>query len=118
LTAIGNDYSFHDIFARQLECKASPNDVFLALSTSGTSLNILRALEQCRVMGVPTILFGGQGGGAAKELADISVIVPGRNSCQVQELHILLYHTLVACVESALVEGAPRSDTSRVVKAR
>jgi D-sedoheptulose 7-phosphate isomerase len=107
LTAIGNDFSFDDIFARQVECKMTGGDVFIALSTSGQSRNIVRALEQCRAMGRRSVLFGGSNGGRAGALADVSVIVPGDNSCRVQELHIVLYHTLVACVESALFADEP-----------
>ncbi|RIK74715.1 MAG: phosphoheptose isomerase [Planctomycetota bacterium] len=107
LTAIGNDFRFDEIFARQLQCKASHNDVFLALSTSGQSPNILRALDYCQVSSIPSILFTGRGGGRAKALADVSVIVPGDDACQVQELHVVLYHTLVACVESALFAPPP-----------
>jgi D-sedoheptulose 7-phosphate isomerase len=107
LTAIGNDYGYDEVFARQIECKATSRDIFLALSTSGKSRNIVRALERCRCVGAPSVLFGGSGGGRCRELADVSVIVPGDNSCRVQELHIVLYHTLVACVESALFADEP-----------
>jgi D-sedoheptulose 7-phosphate isomerase len=109
LTAIANDFSFEEVFARQLECKASAHDAFIALSTSGESPNIVRALEHCRMAGVPSILLGGRGGGRAGRLANISVIVPGENSCQIQELHVVLYHTLVAYVESALFGDEPVS---------
>jgi D-sedoheptulose 7-phosphate isomerase len=102
LTAISNDYAFEHIFARQLQCKATPNDVFLALTTSGNSQNIINALEMCREVGVFSILFSGRGGGIAAPLADICIVAPGENSCRVQELHIVLYHALVACVEDAL----------------
>ncbi|MCC6492075.1 MAG: SIS domain-containing protein [Pirellulales bacterium] len=107
LTAISNDFHFDEIFARQLQCKASPGDVFIALSTSGNSPNVVRALEQCQRSSVPSILFSGRGGGRARPLADVAIIVPGNDSCQIQELHIVLYHTLVACVESALFESQP-----------
>lgn len=107
LTAIGNDFSFDEIFARQIQCKAAPNDVFVALSTSGRSPNILRALEQCQQSSVRSILFSGRDGGRARDLADVAIIVPGADSCQVQELHIVLYHTLVACVETALFAAEP-----------
>ena len=62
ITAIGNDYGYEQIFSRQLAGKASANDIFLGITTSGQSLNILRALEQCRTMGVPSIVFCGRGG--------------------------------------------------------
>lgn len=105
ITAIGNDFGFEEVFARQLECKALPADVFIALSTSGKSPNIVRALERCRRLHVPSILFTGRGGGPAGQLADVAIVVPGADSCQVQELHLVLYHVLVACVESALCAG-------------
>jgi D-sedoheptulose 7-phosphate isomerase len=115
LTAIGNDFDFDEVFARQLQCKATECDVFIALSTSGQSGNLVRALERCRDLAIPSILFGGRGGGRCAELADVSVIVPGSDSCQVQELHIVLYHTLVACVESALFADQPLRDVADAV---
>jgi D-sedoheptulose 7-phosphate isomerase len=105
LTAIANDFSYEEIFARQLACKATVHDAFLALTTSGNSPNIVRALQLCRTKGVPTILFAGRGGGAANSYADVAVLVPGQNSCRIQETHLVLYHTLVECVEAALFDG-------------
>ena len=105
MTAIGNDFGYEEVFARQLQCKAKRNDAFLALTTSGNSPNVVRALEQCRALGVRSVLFGGRGGGEATRYADVSIIAPGNNSCQVQEIHIVLYHTLVRCVERALFFG-------------
>jgi D-sedoheptulose 7-phosphate isomerase len=105
MTAIGNDFGYEEVFARQLQCKANLKDAFLALTTSGNSPNIVRALERCRTIGVRSVLFSGRGGGEAARYADVSVIAPGNNSCQVQEVHIVLYHTLVRCVEQALFFG-------------
>jgi len=102
MTAIGNDFGYDEVFARQLQCKAMPQDVFLALTTSGQSRNIIRALQQCRTQGVRSVLFTGRGGGEARQYADVCVIAPGNNSCRVQEVHIVLYHTLVRCVEGAI----------------
>lgn len=102
LTAIGNDYGFAQVFARQLAGKATEKDVFLGISTSGESGNILEALAHCRRVGLPSIVFAGRGGGAAKALADHCVIVPGLATSTIQELHIVLAHTLCECVEAAM----------------
>lgn len=102
LTAIGNDYSFDLVFSRQLAGKATPKDIFLGITTSGQSPNILKALEQCRAINVPTIVFCGRDGGKAKTLADFCVVAPGTATSTIQELHIVLAHTLCECVEVAI----------------
>ena len=102
LTAIANDYGFDMVFARQLAGRATTKDVFLGITTSGQSQNILRALEQCRTMGVVSIIFCGHDGGPAKALADHCIIAPGVAVSTIQELHIVLAHTLCECVESIM----------------
>lgn len=102
LTAIGNDYGFEHVFSRQLIAKLKPNDVFLGITTSGKSKNVLAALEVCRDMGVKSIVFTGFGGGAAAELADFPLVVPGDRTSTIQELHIVLGHSLCESVERAL----------------
>ena len=102
LTAIGNDYGFEQVFARQLAGKARPGDVFLGITTSGASPNILRALDECRRLGLTSIVFSGRGGGAARERADHCIAVPGQATSTIQEQHIVLAHTLCECVETAL----------------
>ncbi|AKN68383.1 phosphoheptose isomerase [Herbaspirillum seropedicae] len=102
LTAIGNDYGYEQVFSRQLAGKAVAGDIFLGITTSGRSPNILRALEQCRAMGVPSILFTGRDGGPARPLADHAIVVPGEATSTIQELHIVLAHTLCESVEAAL----------------
>lgn len=102
LTAIGNDYGFEHIFSRQLEGKLHANDVFLGITTSGQSPNILKALEQCRASGVKSIVFCGRDGGPAKALADYCIVAPGMATSTIQELHIVLAHTLCECVEVAM----------------
>jgi len=106
LTAIGNDYGFDQVFARQLAGKATGKDVFLGISTSGESPNILQALEQCRRMDIPSIVFTGRNGGRARELADFCLIAPGSATSTIQELHIVMAHTLCECVEAALFAPA------------
>lgn len=102
LTAIGNDYGYEQVFSRQLAGKATSRDIFLGITTSGQSPNILKALEQCRAMEVPSIVFCGKNGGTAKSMADFCIIAPGIATSTIQELHILLAHTLCECVEAAI----------------
>lgn len=102
LTAIGNDYGFERVFERQLAGKATERDVFLGFTTSGESPNILRALEHCRRAGLPSVVFTGRGGGSARALADHCIAVPGAATSTIQELHVVLSHTLCECVEAAL----------------
>jgi D-sedoheptulose 7-phosphate isomerase len=102
LTAIGNDYGYEQVFSRQLAGKAGAKDVFLGITTSGKSPNILKALEQCRAMAVPSIVFCGRDGGPARALADYCIIATGTETSTIQELHIVLAHSLCECVESAL----------------
>jgi D-sedoheptulose 7-phosphate isomerase len=106
LTAIGNDYGFDQVFARQLAGKATGKDVFLGISTSGESANILQALEQCRRMDIPSIVFTGRSGGRARALADFCIVAPGSATSTIQELHIVMAHTLCESVEAALFEPA------------
>ena len=102
ITAIGNDYGFEAIFARQLAGKLQANDVFLGITTSGQSPNILQALQECKARGIKTIVFTGCDGGQTQQLADYCIIAPGKMTSTIQELHILLAHTLCESVESAL----------------
>jgi len=102
LTAIGNDYGFEKVFSRQLAGKLQANDIFLGITTSGQSPNILQALQECRVKGIKTIVFTGHAGGQAKDLADYCLMAPGKMTSTIQEVHILLAHTLCETVESLL----------------
>lgn len=102
LTAIGNDYGYEQVFARQLAGKATSKDCFLGITTSGKSPNILKAFEQCEKQGIPSIVFTGGDGGKAKGLATHAVIAPGKLTSTIQEVHIVLAHTLCECVECAI----------------
>jgi D-sedoheptulose 7-phosphate isomerase len=108
LTAIGNDYGYEAIFARQIEAKLRAGDVFLGISTSGNSPNILAALRQCRAQNIPSILFSGRDGGPARALADHCILVSGDDTSTIQELHIVLGHTLCEAVERAVLDIAAR----------
>lgn len=102
LTAIGNDYGFDEIFSRQLAGKTRSGDVFLGITTSGQSPNILKALALCRSRGLPSIVFCGRDGGRAKALADFCIIAGGEATSTIQEMHIVLAHTLCESVETAM----------------
>lgn len=102
LTAIGNDYGYEWVFARQIAGKMRTEDIFLAITTSGRSTNIIRALEECRKRGIISVVFTGRDGGKCLDLADFCIIVPGSETSVIQELHIVLAHTLCGCVEEEL----------------
>lgn len=105
LTAIANDYGYEQIFSRQVAGKMTGKDIFLGITTSGQSPNILKALEVCRQMSIPTIVFTGRDGGVAKAKADYCVIAPGKMTSTIQEIHIVLAHSLCECVERTIFEN-------------
>lgn len=105
LTAIGNDYGYEQVFSRQVAGKMTEKDIFLGITTSGQSANILRALDTCRQMAIPTIVFTGRDGGAAKAKADYCLVAPGKMTSTIQEIHIVLAHSLCECVEHAIFEN-------------
>lgn len=102
LTAIGNDFGYDEVFSRQIEGKMRKGDVFLGITTSGKSKNIVKALEKCREMNIPSVVFTGFEGGVVKDLADFCVIAEGKETSQIQEVHMVLYHTLCGAVEAEL----------------
>jgi len=106
ITAAGNDFSYDDIFSRQVEALARPGDVFLGITTSGNSPNILKSFLVAKKIGAQSIcLTGKDGGRAAREnLADLTVIMNGPNTARIQEGHEILYHTLCYALEKKLVE--------------
>ena len=93
-TCIANDYSFEEVFSRQVEALAHSGDVVAAFTTSGRSPNILRALGAARANGATTILFAGGDGGPARPLADHALLVPSTHTPRIQELHTFLLHAL------------------------
>jgi D-sedoheptulose 7-phosphate isomerase len=102
LTAIGNDYGFEHVFSRQIEGKMTPKDVFLGITTSGNSKNILAALRSCQKMGIPTIVFSGGNGGLVAKEADYCLLAPTSVTSTIQEIHIVFSHALCECVENAM----------------
>jgi D-sedoheptulose 7-phosphate isomerase len=102
LTAIGNDHGFDEVFARQVEAFARPGDVLIAISTSGNSRNLLRALLMAGALRVKTIALTGHNGGKLKNVADLCLCVPSQETPRIQEAHILIGHTISEIVEAAL----------------
>jgi D-sedoheptulose 7-phosphate isomerase len=104
LTAISNDFGFEQVFARQLEALATPQDLVLAISTSGNSPNVLRALETAKTFGLKRIGLTGNDGGKLRDLVDTCVIVPSTSTPRIQEAHTLVIHILCGIVENAFVQ--------------
>jgi phosphoheptose isomerase len=102
LTAIGNDYSFAELFARQVQAHGRPGDVLAAFTTSGKSENVLRALKAAKAINVKTIAFLGRDGGSCAGLADVELLVSGTSTARIQEGHKFLLHTICQLVEEQL----------------
>jgi D-sedoheptulose 7-phosphate isomerase len=102
MTAIGNDYSYEETFSRQVRALGRPGDVAIGLSTSGNSANVLRGLEAARDIGLVTVALTGAGGGKLAGVVDVCVQVPTEDTPRVQELCMLLGHTLCEIVERDL----------------
>lgn len=102
MTCIANDYTFDEVFSRQVMGLGVRGDCLLAISTSGNSRNVIRAAEAARPAGVHVIGLLGKGGGALLELCDVSIVIPSQTTARIQEAHIFVGHTLCALVEEAL----------------
>lgn len=102
LTAIGNDYGYEKLFVRQLQAQARSGDIFIGISTSGNSANILESLKFCRQNNILSVGFTGASGGKMKELCDICLNVPSNETPRIQESHILIGHIICAIVEESL----------------
>jgi D-sedoheptulose 7-phosphate isomerase len=98
LTAIGNDYGYERLFLRQLQAQARPGDVFVGITTSGKSPNVLRAFEACKSLQISSIALCGLGGDL-EDKADYALRVPSRHTPRIQECHILIGHIICAEVE-------------------
>jgi D-sedoheptulose 7-phosphate isomerase len=107
LTAIGNDYGYEHLFARQIEAVGNAGDVFIGISTSGRSPNILRALEIARTKGLLTVGLTGRGGGLMPALCDHCLRVPSDSTPRIQEGHIAIGHTLCYLIEQQLFPKTP-----------
>jgi phosphoheptose isomerase len=101
-SAIGNDYGFEEIFARQVVAFGERGDVLVAITTSGNSRNVMRALEEARGLGLTSVALLGRDGGSTKGMADIEFVVPGDSTARIQEAHKFLLHVLCEIVEARL----------------
>jgi D-sedoheptulose 7-phosphate isomerase len=107
LTAAGNDFGFDEIFARPLQGLGRAGDVLFAITTSGRSANILRALQTARQLGITTVSLLGGDGGPARAWCDHALIVPDTETRRIQECHITLGHIILELVEDRLTGSAP-----------
>ncbi|MDD2790498.1 MAG: D-sedoheptulose 7-phosphate isomerase [Sulfurimonas sp.] len=102
LTAIGNDYGYDKVFSRQLEGMGQKGDIFIGISTSGNSVNIINAFESAKAKGIMTVALVGRDGGKMGEIADIAIIVPSNSTPRIQESHILIGHILCDIIEKEI----------------
>ena len=105
ITAIGNDFGFDKVFARQLEGIGKAGDVLIGLSTSGNSENVVEAFRLAKEIGIITIAFTGESGGILRNLADILINVPSNDTPRIQEAHILIGHIICELVEKEFVNN-------------
>ena len=103
LTSVGNDYGFENIFVRQLEALLSPGDVAVGITTSGSSANVVKALEFAKKRGAKTIALTGKKGESLRELCDVAVVVDSEVTARIQESHILIGHIICAIAENKLM---------------
>jgi D-sedoheptulose 7-phosphate isomerase len=101
-TAIGNDYGYEYIFSRQVQALGRTGDVFIAISTSGNSPNILKAVEAAKSIGLVVIGLTGRSGGKMKAMCDVCLCAPSDSTPRIQECHLVIEHSLCACIEESL----------------
>lgn len=101
LTAIGNDYGYEFVFSRQLEALGCEGDLLIAISTSGNSGNVVKALELARKIGIKTIGLSGRTGGAMNELCELNLVVPSNDTPRIQEMHIMIGHIICQAIDDA-----------------
>lgn len=102
LTSISNDYSYEDIFSRQIEALGEKNDLLIGISTSGNSKNIINAFKKAKQKNIKVVGLLGKSGGDAAKFADCSIVIPSNSTARIQEMHKLLYHIFCDLVEKEL----------------
>ena len=102
LTAVGNDYSYSDIFSREIKSSVKEGDVLICFSTSGKSKNVIKSIDVAKSKGSYVISFIGNDGGEMKDISDVSLIIPSSNTARIQECHTLLGHTILEIVENKM----------------
>jgi D-sedoheptulose 7-phosphate isomerase len=105
MTSIGNDFSFENIFSRQVQAYSKPGDILIVLTTSGSSVNCINAVLEAKKLGVPTIAFT-RTDATISQIVDLTIPVPSTNTQHIQECHILAYHLITELVENELFEGS------------
>ena len=103
LTCVGNDYGYDDVFARQVQAFVQPGDVVIGMTTSGTSRNVVLALEMAQKKGAVTVAFTGNGGGAVMDYSDLAIVGPDGYAAIVQEVHQVMAHIVCDLVEQRLI---------------
>jgi len=109
ITALGNDFGFDTIFAKQVETLGSEGDVLCCLSTSGISKNIIMASLKAKEKNIPTISLLGKDGGRIKEISDVSIVVPSQDTARIQEVHLLIIHVICQLIEKYLFPSGENS---------
>ena len=104
ITAIGNDYDFSEIFARQVKARVQPKDVVVGISTSGRSINVIKGLEAAKKIGAKIIGFTGAQANQIQSMADYCLCIPSKSTPRIQEAHILTWHIICDLVESAVIK--------------
>lgn len=104
ITCVGNDFGFDEIFSRGVEAFGQENDFFIGISTSGNSPNVIKAVEAAKNQGLKTFALLGKTGGTLKGMCDFELIIPGETSDRIQEIHMLILHTIIEGVERILYE--------------
>ncbi len=102
LTAIGNDYGYEKVFARQVEAVGDAGDILLAITTSGKSKNVLAAIVQAKAQGLLVVLLTGPGGASLKSKVDVAVVIPSDEVARIQEMHELIYHSWCEFLDAEL----------------
>lgn len=102
LTAVGNDYGFKEIFSKQVEGLGKKGDILISISTSGNSKNCILGINKAKEIGIKTISLLGKTGGIMKEISDFNFVVDSNNTPRIQEIHILLIHTICEILENTL----------------
>lgn len=105
ITSVANDYGYEDIFVRQVEALCSENDLLWAISTSGTSGNIIKAVEKAKEIGAKVLGFAGKKGSKLEELSNVCLTTNGSRSYNVQQIHQIAYHIICDLVEENFCEG-------------
>ena len=99
LTAIGNDYGYEFVFSRQVEALGKKGDVLIAISTSGNSANVIKAIDSAKDMGIKVITLTGKDGGVMKDKGDVNIVIPSSDTPRIQEMHIMVGHMICALID-------------------